>query len=215
MGSDIIVVIIPGPKKKLSLLSKTTHYPSIHVKTVAGKQTSKSFQSSTLETDGSINEIYLDAVLCKLQKTRKSVTFQSFPDLSSNRSWATQKTMLPHQLFCIPGSTSFNWSWAKAQSWCLRRWLCCLNFALLNKIQHALTELTAGSQQQDFNWNGGKRRISKTALSDLCPYIALLRSSFCKEDMYASCAYIGRHFFTVSRYMSGSLVVLKFSIYEI
>lgn len=178
---------------------------------VAGKQISKSFQSSTLETDGSLNDIYLDRVLCKLQKIRKTITFQSFLDLSPNGNWATQKTILPHQLFCIPRSTSFNQAWAKLQSWCLRLWL---NFVLLNKMQHILTQLTAGSQQQDLNWNRGKRLIFKTAPSDLCPHIVFLRFSFCKEDTHASHTYTGCHFF-ISRYLSGSLVVLKFSMYEI
>lgn len=83
------------------------------------------------------------------------------------------------------------------------------------KYNNILSELTAGSQQQDFNWNRGKRQISfKTATSDPCLYIVFLRLSFCKEDMHASHTYIACHFFTISRYLSGSLVVMKFSIYE-
>lgn len=38
----------------------------------------KSFQSSTLETDDSLSDIYLDTVLYKLQKIIKIITFHSF-----------------------------------------------------------------------------------------------------------------------------------------
>lgn len=108
-----------------------------HAEIVAGKKINKV-----------VSDLYFDTIFWKLQKKIKIMTFQSFLDLSSNRSWATQQTLLPDQLFYIPRRTSFNQVWAKPENWCSRLRLYCLNFALQNKVQHVLTQLTQGQNNK-------------------------------------------------------------------